>query len=423
MELQSIKLRFGIIGNSPGLNNALGIAQRVAPTDLSVLILGESGVGKEVFSQIIHTLSPRKHNAFIAVNCGAIPEGTIDSELFGHEKGAFTGASDKRKGYFEVVDKGTIFLDEIGEMPLGTQARLLRILESGEFMKVGSSTTQKTNVRVLAATNVDLFEAVKRGKFREDLYYRLNIVPINIPPLRERREDIYLLFRKFTTDFAERNHIVSISLTPEARELLMRYSWPGNIRELKNIAEQMTVLSSEREIDGKTLLRFLPEAGSQTRFPVLSRDAGSGDFSERDVFFKILVEMREDIKDLKQLMIGLFQSGKLPAGNLLPPSGGSGAFRPDVESAQATGSPFQPFSGGNTYIMPNEQVAFPSHSQHDDYKPAEVYEETLSLIDMEKELITKALQKHKGKRKNAALELGISERTLYRKIKEYHIKE
>ncbi|PSJ74921.1 sigma-54-dependent Fis family transcriptional regulator [Sphingobacteriales bacterium UPWRP_1] len=437
MEIQAIKQRFGIIGNSPGLNNALSVATRVAPTDLTVLILGESGVGKEVFSQIIHALSPRKHNSLIAVNCGAIPEGTIDSELFGHEKGSFTGATDSRKGYFEVVNGGTIFLDEIGEMPLGTQSRLLRVLESGEFIRVGSSKVQKTDVRVIAATNVNLLEAVKAGKFREDLYYRLNTVPIYIPPLRERREDIVLLFRKFSADFAERYRTSPITLEPDSQDLLMAYPWPGNIRELKNVAEQASVLSVKRPLPAEELKPFLTNANSyETRFPVLSgfsgKQQGEYNFSEREILYKILFDLRQEMSEVKQLLLQL-------AGGVLPPNSGTYPA-PLMPPAANTATPknytigtdnrnLPPYgktgltdntSGGITPILVNRNKdTFPP----DDFPAAVIVDESLSLTDNERELIQRALKKHKNKRKDAAFELGISERTLYRKIKEYNIKE
>ena len=407
MELQSIKQRYGIIGNSAGLNNALQVAVQVAPTNLSVLITGESGVGKEVFSQIIHQQSPRKHEKFIAVNCGAIPEGTIDSELFGHEKGAFTGAQDKRKGYFETVNKGTIFLDEIGEMPIGTQARLLRVLESGEFIKVGSSQVLKTDVRVLAATNVNLPKLVQNGKFREDLYYRLNTVPIYVPPLRERQDDIYLLFRKFSADFSDKYRTAAISLDEDAQKVLRSYSWPGNIRELKNIAEQVSVLAKNRFVSGEELAQFIP--GSKTnRLPVLSR--GVDDFSERDLLYKLLFDIKNDVNDLKKFMFRY--------------SNGEPVFDDAVVPQQT--KPYLPVINEPA----EEKVRIESYGDREaqpiiinseEHYSEESVEENLSIMDMEKELIIKALDKHRGKRKDAALDLGISERTLYRKIKEYEI--
>lgn len=385
MELQSIKQRFGIIGNSPGLNYAIGVAQRVGPTELTVLITGESGVGKEIFSQIIHHLSPRKHNPFIAVNCGAIPEGTIDSELFGHEKGSFTGATEARKGYFETVNGGTIFLDEISEMPTGTQARLLRVLETGEFIRVGSSKVQKTDVRVIAATNVDLFERVNQHRFREDLYYRLNTVPIRIPPLRDRREDIHLLFRKFASDFSEKYRSQPIQLDEEAVRLLESHRWPGNIRELKNLAEQISVLATERVVTADTLRRFIPQGREQT-LPMLRPESAGTEFTERDILYRALFEIRKDIHDVKELVLHL-------AGNGIPTSR-------EEHAALETSQPII-LGTGSSQTTP------------------EPIEESLSLSEMEKEYIVKALRKHKNKRRDAALDLGISERTLYRKIQEY----
>lgn len=448
LELQAVKQRFGIIGNSPGIHYALEIATRVAPTNLTVLITGESGVGKEIFSQIIHQYSTRKHAPFIAVNCGAIPEGTIDSELFGHEKGSFTGASESRKGYFETVNGGTIFLDEVGELPIGTQARLLRVLESGEFIRVGSSKPQKTDVRVVAATNVNLPELIARGKFREDLYYRLNTVPIAVPPLRERAEDIYLLFRKFVVDFAERYRMPAVVLDPEARHLLETYSWPGNVRELKNIAEQVSVLASDKQVGAADLQRFLPDLGKRN-LPVLAADGNQAGLSEREILYKVLFDMRKDLNDLKRFVWEMAQSDQGELSSLsIPPN-----LLPD-ELAAATGSAVsslmpkpsgsKPYSAGAagsaspaSGAMPGSHRPVPEERQtrsmedaaapivieaRSGERPAEV-EESLSIADKEKELIEKALLKHKGKRKDAALDLGISERTLYRKIKEYDISE
>ena len=431
MELQSVKQRFGIIGNSAGINYALEVALRVAPTNLTVLITGESGVGKEIFSQIIHQYSARKHEPFIAVNCGAIPEGTIDSELFGHEKGAFTGAADSRKGYFETVNGGTIFLDEIGEMPLGTQARLLRVLESGEFIRVGSSKPQKTDVRVVAATNVDLPRLIARGKFREDLYYRLNTVPIAVPPLRERTEDIPLLFRRFAVDFAERYRMPSVVLDNPARAVLERYPWPGNIRELKNIAEQVSVLSSDKVVTAEDLQRFLPEI-SRRNLPVLaSEGAGAREgLDEREILYKVLFEMRRDINDLKRFVWQLAQGEgpvhsedlQLPA-HLLPeearPGAGSAAAGLEALRPEGATPPPRP-SAPPPEPRPSAEGPIVIEQGHYD---EETVEESLSIADKEKELIQLALRKHKGKRKDAALDLGISERTLYRKIKEYAIHE
>jgi transcriptional regulator with PAS, ATPase and Fis domain len=407
MELQSIKNRFGIIGNSPGLNHALNIAVQVANTDLSVLINGESGVGKEVFSQIIHSLSARKHNPFIAVNCGAIPEGTIDSELFGHEKGSFTGAVDSRKGYFETVNGGTIFLDEIGELPLGTQARLLRVLETGEYIRVGSSKVQKTDVRVIAATNKDLLEHTKVNRFREDLYYRLNTVPIRVPSLKDRKEDIYLLFRKFVTDFSDRYKGTPVQLDEGAREVLINYPWPGNVRELKNIAEQISVLTQERMINAQTMKSFLPEH-NYSRLPVLA--AGSGSVSqtefanEREILYKLFFDMKKDVNELKKMFFDLLQNPNI-------------AQHAPVYNEQ----PFADLNGNNNTINSSKPVFLPHHDEVIDHH--EDVEESLSIVDKEKELIIKALKKHKGKRKDASLDLGISERTLYRKLKEYDIEE
>jgi transcriptional regulator with GAF, ATPase, and Fis domain len=398
LDLQSIKNRFGIIGNSPALNHALSIAIQVAPTDLTTLIMGESGVGKEVFSHIIHQLSSRKHNPFIAVNCGAIPEGTIDSELFGHEKGSFTGAHEARKGYFETVNGGTIFLDEIGELPHGTQARLLRVLESQEFIRVGSSKVQKTDVRVIAATNVTLLEKVQIGKFREDLYYRLSTVPIKVPPLRERQEDIPLLFRRFCIDFAEKYKANPVQLADDARDLLIGYSFPGNVRELKNIAEQVSVLAKSKIVSADELREFIPQL-PQTTLPALAgTNHPSGEFSEREILYKVLFDMRNDINDLKRIVFGLMPAGQLHAVSApqSPPEMINGSLQRD----------------GQKPVVIESNAA----------QPIEV-EESLSLAEKEKELIKKALVKHRGRRKNAARDLGISERTLYRKIKEYGIPE
>jgi len=404
MDIQQVKQRFGIIGNSTLLNRAIDIALQVAPTDLSVLITGESGTGKEMMPQIIHQLSSRKHAKYIAVNCGAIPEGTIDSELFGHEKGAFTGAHDARKGYFEVADGGTIFLDEVAELPLQTQVRLLRVLETGEYLKVGSSKVQKTNVRIVAATNVAIPDAVSKGKFREDLYYRLNTVPILIPPLRNRKEDIYILFRKFASDFATKYRMPSVQLTPDAVEVLENYRWPGNIRQLKNFAEQISVIETEREIDSKTLYNYLPKTETSSPIHV---NQGPENLNEREILYKVLFDLKRDMTDLKTLVLELMKQGNV--GQLEKASGLISRLYADDFNA-----------GSNALQLGSYQPQI--------YKPndenlihAEV-EESLSLTDTEKELIKKALDKHRGRRKNAAKELGISERTLYRKIKEYDIK-
>jgi len=411
MDTQSIKNRFGIIGNSPALNHALSTAVQVANTDLSVLIVGESGVGKEVFSMIIHALSPRKHNPFIAVNCGAIPEGTIDSELFGHEKGSFTGAVDSRKGYFETVSGGTIFLDEIGEMPLGTQARLLRVLETGEFIRVGSSKVQKTDVRVIAATNRDLLEFTHQGSFRQDLYYRLSTVPIRVPALRDRKEDVPLLFRKFAADFAERYKTQSVQLDAAAQQLLISYHWPGNVRELKNIAEQISVLATDKLITADVLHRFLPQKDGPGRSMALVTTGPGGaavsasEFNtERDILYKLFFDLKKDMNDLKQMIVDVaHHQGYTPM-----EASGNGALMPVYGEADQS---MNVNYGNSTPIL------LESTGHHEDV------EETLVLADREKEFITKALKKHKSRRRDAAAELGISERTLYRKIKEYDIKE
>jgi DNA-binding NtrC family response regulator len=409
MEIQSIKNRFGIIGNSPALNYALQVAEQVANTDLTVLIFGESGVGKEVFSQIIHALSARKHNPFIAVNCGAIPEGTIDSELFGHEKGSFTGAVDSRKGYFETVSGGTIFLDEIGEMPLGTQARLLRVLETGEFIRVGSSKVQKTDVRVIAASNKDLLDLHQQNKFREDLYYRLSTVPIRVPALRDRKEDIIILFRKFSADFAEKYKTTPVQLDDEAKNMLINYAWPGNVRELKNIAEQVSVLASDRHVTGTELKRFLPERDGN-RLPVLAQGASvsAHDFSnEREILYKLFFDMKKDVNELKKMFFEIIQNPALASQHP--------TFMNDLKELHQQES-IQP---GN--MQQNSSPVILHHN--DDIHHHEEVEESLNIMDKEKELIEKALKKHRGKRKDASSDLGISERTLYRKLKEYDIKE
>jgi transcriptional regulator with PAS, ATPase and Fis domain len=406
MEVQEIKQRFGIIGNSPLLNRAINIANQVAPTDISVLITGESGSGKEVFSHIIHQMSPRKHGPFIAVNCGAIPEGTIDSELFGHEKGAYTGAVGERKGYFETVNGGTIFLDEIAEMPLGTQARLLRVLESGQYIKVGSSKVEKTNVRVIAATNVDVYEAVKNGKFREDLYYRLNTVPLRIPPLRDRKEDVYLLFRKFTSDFTDKYRSQPIQLDDDAQQILINYSWPGNVRQLKNMAEQLAVLETNHVITGPILLTYIPQEVTGRNLP-MRIDSQKEDFSERDILYKVLFDMKRDMVELKKLVADIVEHGGVSP-NFANHSQAINQLYRDIE---LPGNPEAQFTLQQP-VNNNKPDAF--NITHD----AEEVEESLSLIEKESDLIRKALKKHKGKRKLAANELGISERTLYRKIKE-----
>lgn len=425
--LQAIKQRFGIIGQSELLDRALSTAVRVANTDLSVLISGESGVGKEVFSKIIHALSARKHNKFIAINCGAIPEGTINSELFGHEKGAFTGATGERKGYFETYDGGTIFLDEIGEMPLDTQAFLLRVLETGEYIRVGSSQPQKTDVRIIAATNVDLQERVKKNKFREDLFFRLNTVPIRVPSLRERREDIYLLFRKFAVDFAERYRTSPIRLDDKARILLENYNWPGNIRELKNIAEQLSVLAEERLITAETLMRSIPNILQRNLPMIPDKDSDSStSFKEREILYKLLFEMKSDLTDLKNLVFELIRSNNLR----VPESGSLKALKgPDIPLPSKLNGNLKELEDTFDDLEGNDLPDTVNHLKpiilDEDYQQRydsmEVVEENLSLEDNEKELIQKALKKHNGRRKEAAQELGISERTLYRKIKEYDL--
>lgn len=417
MNNQDIKNRFGIIGSSPLLNRAIDIARQVAPTDISVLIQGESGAGKEVFSHIIHQLSTRKHGPFIAVNCGAIPEGTIDSELFGHEKGSFTGAHEARKGYFEVVDGGTIFLDEVGELPLGTQARLLRVLETGEYIRVGSSKVQKANVRVVAATNVDVFDAVGQGKFREDLYYRLNTVPLKIPALRERKEDIHLLFRKFVVDFTDKYRSPSLQLTPDAQQLLESYSWPGNVRQLKNIAEQIAVLEQERVVDAHNLQKYIPSE-SKSMLPALVKGK-SDDFSERDILYKVLFDMKRDMVELKKLVVELIQNGVDPSTF----DENSPYINQLYEELSPKGLPAQESSTPPTITIHKPTQDSPNAGQYMPYdaQDAQEVEESLSLVERESELIKKALKKHKGKRKAAAQELGISERTLYRKIKDLNL--
>jgi len=412
MEIQEIKQRFGIIGNSPLLNRAIDIANQVAPTDISVLITGESGSGKEVFSHIIHQMSPRKHGPFIAVNCGAIPEGTIDSELFGHEKGAYTGAVGERKGYFETVNGGTIFLDEIAEMPLGTQARLLRVLESGQYIKVGSSKVEKTNVRVIAATNVDVYDAVKSGKFREDLYYRLNTVPLRIPPLRDRKEDIFLLFRKFTSDFTDKYRTPPILLDDEAQQVLVNYSWPGNIRQLKNMAEQLAVLERDRTITAQTLLSYIP-AESARNLPMRVENQPKEDFSERDILYKVLFDMKRDMVELKKLVAEIIEHGGVSINH------SSQTLNQLYRDIEIPGSNEQQFTLQKPVMNSNNNNI--NTNPYNITQDAEEVEESLSLIDKESDLIRKALKKHKGKRKLAANELGISERTLYRKIKELNL--
>ncbi len=411
MDIQSIKLRFGIIGNSHLLNRAIDIAMQVASTDLTVLITGESGTGKEVFPQIIHQMSSRKHGNYIAVNCGAIPEGTIDSELFGHEKGSFTGAHEARKGYFEVANGGTIFLDEVAELPLSTQVRLLRVLEVGEFMKVGSSKVIKTDVRVVAATNVNIPEAIEKGKFRQDLFYRLNTVPIYIPPLRERKEDIHLLFRKFAADFAEKYRMPPLRLTENAITVLENYRWPGNIRQLKNITEQISIIEKEKNITEDVLRKYLPKTQSNTKLPILYNQEPDEHFTERELLYKVLFDMKKDITELKKIVIDILDNEqdddarKKTKALLIKHTADDvdNHLNTKNENVEIVHTPVQPV-------------------KEEQFHPSEIIEESLSLQDKEKEMIIKALDKHRGKRKNAAEELGISERTLYRKIKEYKIR-
>jgi len=413
MTLQEIKNRFGIIGGSPVLDRAIDIAKQVAPTDLTVLITGESGTGKEVFPQIIHALSARKHGQYIAVNCGAIPEGTIDSELFGHEKGSFTGAHEARKGYFEVANGGTIFLDEVAEMPMATQARLLRVLESGEFIKVGSSKVLKTDVRVVAATNVNIQSAIEKGKFREDLYYRLNTVPIIIPPLRERKQDIYLLFRKFAADFSSKYRMPTIKLDADAEQILSNYYFQGNVRQLKNITEQISVIEKTRDINAETLVKYLP-VNQTSQLPVLTNNSGgsNNDFSERDILYKVLFDMKKDLTDLKKVVVDLIENDNQMNHDFHP------------ENATIIKKLYQDVGTPETTIQLGYNTSTPTVMNANETNNSKIIEveESLSLQEIEEDMIKKALTKHKGKRKNAAKELGISERTLYRKINEYNIK-
>jgi len=404
--IQDIKQRFGIIGSTPELDRSIAKAMRVAPTDISVMVSGESGTGKEVIPKIIHQLSARKHGSYIAVNCGAIPEGTIDSELFGHEKGSFTGAISSSKGYFEVADGGTIFLDEVGELPLATQVRLLRVLETGEFIKVGSSKAQKTDVRIVAATNIDMQEAIQRNKFREDLFYRLNTVQVHLPPLRDRKEDIHLIFRRFAMDYAEKYHMPSVRLTEEAIVQLVAYHWPGNIRQLRNVTEQLSVVEESRMLDAETLKNYLPKNNQRT-LPVLYEDGKSGenDFTEREILYKVLFDMKKDIGDLKKLTQKLMK--------------GEGTFAEEkpklhTESYDRFEEPQNP-----AILLPT--LSSSVSESHTIQAQEVVPQESLSLQDKEIEMIKNALNKHHGKRKGAATELGISERTLYRKIKQYDL--
>ena len=410
-DLQSIKQRFGIIGNFEGLNRALDIAVQVAPTDLSVLITGDSGTGKEVFPQVINNYSSRKHGQYIAVNCGAIPEGTIDSELFWHEKGSFTGATDSRKGYFEVADGGTIFLDEVAELPLSTQVRLLRVLETGEYIRVGSSKSQKTNVRVIAASNVEVTRAIDQGKFREDLFYRLNTVPIKIPSLRDRGEDIFLLFRKFAVDFAERYRMPAIRLDSDAKDLLLKYSWPGNVRQLKNITEQISIIEQEREVTAEVLKAYLPDYDGIKLPAVIRKEQEKSFYSEREILYKILFYMKSDMNDLKKLVFDLIKRGDA---DVPFHETNSGVFKNLFRGADIE-------ENDSAEAKPSSVDSITRQTSNNIQDTEEVVEESLSLSDKEIEMIKKALEKYNGKRKMAAHELGISERTLYRKIKEYGI--
>ncbi|MEE3146405.1 MAG: sigma-54 dependent transcriptional regulator [Bacteroidota bacterium] len=410
MTVQQIKQRFGIIGNAPALNRALEVSAQVAPTDISVLVTGESGTGKEIIPQVIHQLSSRKHGQYIAVNCGAIPEGTIDSELFGHEKGSFTGASGSRLGYFEVADGGTIFLDEVAELPMQTQVRLLRVLETGEFMRVGASKVIKTNVRVVAATNENMISAISSGKFREDLYYRLNTVPIQLPALKNRKGDIHLLFRKFAHDFAEKYRMPAIKLSDDAVQLIESYQWPGNIRQLKNLVEQLSVIETIRDIDAISLSNYIQTKSEGTDI-VLRKNKSEQDFSERELMYKFLFDMKKDLTELKKLVVDIISKG----GNITLTDGQTAIVNKlysDVESDVPSQGRSLPEPIHNVEV--NQPVSFEVHQE---------VEESLSLEDREKELIKKALEKHRGKRKYAASELGISERTLYRKIKEYNLND
>ena len=413
MTVQEAKLRFGIVGQSAALDRAIFKAIQVAATDISVLVTGESGVGKEAIPKIIHGLSHRKHKPLVAVNCGAIPEGTIDSELFGHEKGSFTGATGARKGYFEEADGGTIFLDEVGELPLGTQVRLLRVLETGEFIRVGSSKPQSTQVRVVGATNVNMFSAIERNKFREDLYYRLNTVEIQLPPLRERREDIHLLFRKFAQDFSQKYRLPAVRLSPDAVQALEQYRWPGNIRQLRNLVEQLSVVETDREVSAETLLNYIPEI-AQTKLPARAADAplSQSEFNtEREILYKVLFDMRNDLNNLRQMVNSL---------------AGGGSLDPESSTSSAVARPMGTAAVGMTGLAPRSAVPMepmerlaPNERYIDAVEDAEEEADgMLSLHDLEAEMVRKALERHKGRRKEAAAELGISERTLYRKIKQ-----
>ncbi|MEI7981845.1 MAG: sigma-54 dependent transcriptional regulator [Bacteroidota bacterium] len=408
MDILSIKQRFGIIGNSSLLDRAIDIARQVAATDITVLVSGESGTGKEFFPKIIHQLSARKHGPYIAVNCGAIPEGTIDSELFGHEKGSFTGAHEARKGYFEVVDGGTIFLDEVAELPLGTQVRLLRVLESGEFMRVGSSKVLKTNVRVVGATNINIPDAIITGKFRQDLYYRLSTVPIQVPPLRERQEDIYLLFRKFASDAAEKYRMPAVQLEDDAQQIITKYRWPGNIRQLKNFTEQISIIEESRILNGPIIVKYLP-VGSNSELPVLYKGEDASKFNERELLYKVLFDMKKDMNDLKQLVMNLMRNEDAISDNLGENNHLIKRLYKDFNDVE---EPAQP-------VIVRQQD--PRFIARESIQEPEEVEENLSLQKKEQDFIKRALTKHEGKRKDAAKELGISERTLYRKIKEYDL--
>ena len=413
MEIQQIKQRFSIIGTYAGLDRAIDIARQVAPTDLSVLISGESGTGKEVIPQIIHSLGGRKHGPYIAVNCGAIPDGTIDSELFGHEKGAFTGAHDTRKGYFEVSNGGTIFLDEVAELPLSTQVRLLRVLETGEYIRVGSSKVLKTDVRVVAATNLNVVQAIKKGKFREDLFYRLNTVPIQMPSLRERGNDILLLFRKFAADFSERYRMPTIRLDEEARQVLLNYEWPGNVRQLKNITEQISIIEQNREVSDATLMHYLPDY-HKTRLPALINKESITEEafnSEREILYKVLFDMKSDMNDLKKLVAQIMEKGSVPTDIEQENEGLIKKLYSTVDDLPANAE----------NLITHRTPSRTEREEENILDTEEIVEESLSLEAKEIELIIKALDKHNGKRKYAAQDLGISERTLYRKIKEYNI--
>ncbi len=421
MTVQQLKQRFEIIGTSESLDRAIETAMRVAPTDLSVLVTGESGTGKENFPRIIHQLSNRKHKKYIAVNCGAIPEGTIDSELFGHEKGAFTGAQNTRQGYFEEADGGTIFLDEVGELPLQTQVRLLRVLETGEFIKVGSSKVQKTNVRIVAATNVKLPESIRKEKFREDLFYRLSTVPLTLPALRNRKSDIYLLFRKFSSDFAEKYTMPPVRLTEDAQHLLMNYNWPGNIRQLKNVTEQISIIETERTITSEGILKYLPNYSSTNLPAVTSKKSQSEGFeNEREILYKVLFDLKSDVTDLKKLVLEMARTNNIDTNN----SENSRILTQiikDVNSGSERQLPVAKEPKVESDETENAYSPIYSNPDTDGFQHHEVIEESLSLEEKEKEMIAKALEKYNGKRKMAASELGISERTLYRKIKEYDL--